>query len=187
MLTIQEVPASELGRWYSAVEADFDKRELIPVSATRRAVRRGDAEFLIFCDEQSGVPQGYALCGIRNLYGYVMLKYFGILQWYQGKGLGVEAMRLLHKRYADRQGMMAELTVFDDSGDGEYLRKLRRFFARFGYEEIPCAYRIGGRTPILTVKPIRSRADIRPVAERIAMDFYRRLLQGSARERMIDR
>ena len=129
--------------------------------------------------------EGYALCGIRNVYGYVLLKYFGIFSWYQGQGHGVEAMRLLHKRYADRQGILAELTVFDDSEDGEYLRKLRRFFRRFGYEEVPCSYRLGGAEVLLTAKPVRGTAEIRPVARRILTDFYSRCLSPAKFKAMI--
>ena len=95
MLKVREATAAELGRYYNAVKIDFDSRELLPLSSVRRAVRRGDQEFLLFYDEETGMTEGYALCGIRNVYGYVLLKYFGIFSWYQGKGRGVEAMRLL--------------------------------------------------------------------------------------------
>ena len=106
MLKVREATAAELGRYYNAVKIDFDSRELLPLSSVRRAVRRGDQEFLLFYDEETGMTEGYALCGIRNVYGYVLLKYFGIFSWYQGRGRGVEAMRLLHKRYA-RDGAAA--------------------------------------------------------------------------------
>ena len=66
--------------------------------------------------------------------------------------------------------------MFDDSEDGEYLRKLRRFFQRFGYVEVPCAYRLGGAEVLLTAKPIRGTAEIKPVARRILTDFYSRCL-----------
>ena len=176
MLKVREATASELGRYYNALKIDFDRREILPLSSVRKAVRRGDQEFLLFYDEETGMTEGYALCGIRNVYGYVLLKYFGIFSWYQGQGRGVEAMRLLHKRYAERQGIVAELTVFEDSEDGAYLRKLRRFFQRFGYEEVSCPYRLGGAEVLLLAKPIRGTAEIRPVARRILTDFYSRCL-----------
>lgn len=185
MLKVREANAAEIGRYYNAIKIDFDARELLPLPAIRKAIQRGEQEFLLFYDEQSGMTQGYALCGIRNVYGYVILKYFGIFSWYQGHGLGVEAMRLLHKRYANRQGILAELTVFEDSEDGEYLRKLKRFFARFGYEEVPCAYKIGGAAVTLHVKPILGTAEIAPVARRILMDFYSRCLRPAKLENMI--
>ena len=185
MLKIREATAAEIGRYYNAVKIDFDARELLPLSAVRAAVRRGDQEFLLFYDEATGMTEGYALCGIRNVYGYVLLKYFGIFSWYQGQGVGVEAMRLLHKRYADRQGILAELTVFEDSEDGEYLRKLRRFFARFGYEDVPCPYTLGGAKVTLTAKPVRGTAAIAPVARRILMDFYSRALRPGKLESML--
>ena len=177
MLKIQELTGREIGYWYPALQTEFDTRELLSRRAIQRAVKRGDQEFLLFVDETTGIPQGYALCGIRNVYGYVLLKYFGILSWFQGKGVGVEAMRLLHRRYSEKQGILAELTVFDDNEGEEYLRKLRRFFARFGYQEIPCDFNIGGAKVILTAKPIRGTAEIAPVARRILADFYSRCLK----------
>ena len=185
MLKLRPATATEISRFYSALKIDFDSRELFSLRSIQRAVRRGDQEFLLFYDEETGLTQGYALCGIRNVYGYVLLKYFGIFSWYQGHGLGGEAMRLLHKRYADRQGILAELTVFDDNEGGDYMRKLKRFFARFGYEEVSCGYRLGGAEVFLTAKPIRGTAEIASVAKRIVMDFYSRFLRPSQLDKML--
>lgn len=184
MLKLREAKTDEFDRYFNAIKMDFDPRELLPRQSIRRAIRRGDMEFLLFCDEQSGLPEGYALCFVRNVYGYVLLKYFGIFSWFQGKGHGVEAMRLLHKRYADRQGILAELTAFDDSDDDAYLGKLKRFFRRFGYEEIPVHYAIGGAKAILTAKPIRGTAELKPVAGRILGDFYSRCLRPTEMDKM---
>ena len=177
MLIIREATPAELSRYYSALQLDFDAKELLSRQTIRKAVRSGAQEFLLFADEESGMTVGYALCCVKNVYGYVLLKYFGIFSWFQGRGLGVEAMRLLHKRYADRQGILAELTVFEDSGDGGYLKKLRRFFGRFGYEPVPCACSLGGAEVTLMAKPIRGTAEIAPVARRILTDFYSRCLR----------
>ena len=185
MLKVKTATEAEFSHYYTAMQLDFDEKELLPKIAIRRAIRRGDLEFLLFCDDATGLTEGYALCGIRNVYGYVMLKYFGIFSWYQGQGIGVEAMRLLHRRYADCQGILAELTAFDDGEDGEYLRKLKRFFSRFGYEEVPFSYRIGGAEAVLTVKPVRGTADVGPIARRLIMDFYSRCLRPSEAEKML--
>ena len=75
--------------------------------------------------------------------------------------------------------------MFDDSEDGEYLRKLRRFFQRFGYVEVSCAYRLGGAEVLLTAKPIRGTAEIRPVARRILTDFYSRCLSPAKLASMV--
>ncbi len=185
VLRIQEVPTGEIAHWYPALQTDFDERELLSRRAIQKAVKRGEQEFLLFVDEYTGIPQGYALCCIRNVYGYVLLKYFGILSWFRGKGVGVEAMRLLNRRYAEKQGILAELTVFDDDENGEYLRKLKRFFTRFGYEEVPCNIRIGGAKVILTAKPLKGTAEIAPVARRILADFYSRCLRPAEMEKML--
>ena len=185
MLSVREATITELGRWYSALETDFDERELLPLAAVRRAVKRGEQEFLLFEDEETGIPEGYALVCIRSVYGYVLLKYFGIFPWYRNRGIGVSAMRLLHRRYADRQGILAELTAFDDSEDNSYLRKLERFFQRFGYIEVPCSYRLGGAKVTLTAKPVCGTAEIAPVARRMILDFYSRCLRPSQMEGML--
>ena len=185
MLTIRKGGHVELERFYSAMEIDFDQKELIGKWSIHRAISAGDQELLLFSDEESGIDVGYALLMCRGLYGYVLLKYFGILPWYRGKGLGVEAMRLINKRYADTQGLLAELTTFDDE-QGEYLRKLRKFFARFGYVQVRSDYRLGGSPVELMVKPLQGPWDIAPIAHRMIRDFYSRCLRFSNYERMID-
>ena len=142
-------------------------------------------ELCIIYDDQSGMELAYALTVCRGVYGYVLLKYFGVLPWYRDQGIGVNAMRLVNKHYADRQGILAEITVFDDDED-QTLRKLRKFFARFGYVQIESDYRIGGSEVELMVKPICGSENIAPIAHRIINDFYGRVLNDSAYCRMID-
>ena len=185
MLTIRKGGHVELERFYSAMEIDFDEKELLGKWSIHRAMSAGDQELLVFSDADTGMDVGYALVMCRGLYGYVLLKYFGILPWFRGKGLGVEAMRLINKRYADRQGLLAELTTFEDE-KGEYLRKLRKFFARFGYVKIESDYRIGGSPVELMVKPLKGPWDVAPIAHRMIRDFYSRCLRFSSYERMID-
>ncbi len=185
MLTVRKGGHVELERYYSAMEIDFDEKELLGKWSIHRAMSAGDQELLIFSDGDTGMDVGYALVMCRGLYGYVLLKYFGILPWFRGKGLGVEAMRLINKRYADRQGLLAELTTFEDE-KGEYLRKLRKFFARFGYVKIESDYRIGGSPVELMVKPLQGPWDVAPIAHRMIRDFYSRCLRFSSYERMID-
>ena len=185
MLKVRKGGHVDLERYYNAMEVDFDEKELLGKWSIHRALSAGEQELLIFSDEESGIDVGYALVMCRSLYGYVLLKYFGILPWFRGKGQGVEAMRLINKRYADRQGILVELTVFDDE-KGDYLRKLRKFFARFGYVRIDSDYRLGGAPVALMVKPIQGTWEIAPVAHRIIRDFYSRCLRFTGYDRMID-
>ncbi len=185
MLALRTGGHRELERLYSAFELDFDRRELLPKISIHKAMMAGDQELLVFYDEESGITAGYALVMVRGVYGYVLLKYFGILQWFREQGLGIQAMRLINKRYADRQGILAELTVFDDA-DGDYLRKLRKFFTRFGYQDVRSDYRLGGAPVDLMVKPIRGTAEIAPVAHRMIADFYSRCLRPVSFAKMVD-
>ena len=185
MLALRTGGHRELERLYSAFELDFDRRELLPKISIHKAMMAGDQELLVFYDEESGITAGYALVMVRGVYGYVLLKYFGILQWFREQGLGIQAMRLINKRYADRQGILAELTVFDDT-EGDYLRKLRKFFTRFGYQDVRSDYRLGGAPVDLMVKPIRGTAEIAPVAHRMIADFYSRCLRPVSFAKMVD-
>jgi len=175
----------DLEHYYSAMEIDFDEKELLSKWSIHRAISAGDQELLIFSDEQTRMDVGYALVMCRSLYGYALLKYFGIFPWFRGQGQGIEAMRLINKRYAEKQGILAELTAFDD-GEGDLLRKLKRFFARFGYVELPSDYRLGGAPVTLMVKPIQGDGNIAPVAHRIIRDVYSRCLGFDRYSRMVD-
>ena len=184
MLIVKKGGHRDLERYYSMFEIDFDRKELLPKLAIHRAISRGDQELLLFVDEESQLTLAYALVCTRSLYGYVLLKYFGVLPWYRGHNIGVEAMRLINRRYADRQGILAELTVFEEE-QTDALRKLRRFFARFGYVDVPCDYRLSGAPAELLVKPIQGTEEIGPVAHRIVTDFYSRVLSPASLDRMV--
>lgn len=184
MISIRKGGHKDLDRYYSAFEMDFDSEELLPKLAIHKGLLSGDMELLIVTEDESELELGYALMLTRNIYGYVMVKYFGILPWYRGRGVGIEAMRLINKRYASAQGMLAELTEFEDA-DPEHLKKLFKFFTRFGYREVECDYTISGTVAHLMAKPIRGTAEIESVAHRIIRDYYSRALRPAAMERMI--
>lgn len=185
MLNIRKGGHKDIERYYSMMEIDFDSEELFSKLAIHRAVIKGDMELLVFFDDESKMELGYALVGIRNLYGYVLLKYFGILPWYRGHGVGIEAMRLINKRYADAQGIVAEVTDFPDA-DENHQKKLFKFFARFGYSEIESDFRIAGTTAHVMVKGIKGTAAIGKIYHRILLDFYQRYLSSAAMTKMLD-
>lgn len=185
MIGIRKGGHKDLERYYSAMEMDFDSEELLPKLAIHKGLMNGSMELLVFTEDESNVEIGYALTFVKSLYGYVLLKYFAILPWYREHGVGVETMRLINKRYADRQGILAELTEFDDP-EVDHLKKLFKFFARFGYVDVPCDYTIGGTRANLMVKPIKGTAEIERVAHRIVRDMYSRVLSTGAMLNMID-
>lgn len=185
MLSVRKGGHKDLERFYSLFEVDFDSEELLNRLSIHKALTDGSQELLIMFDEESKLELAYALVCVKGIYGYVLLKYFGVLPWYRGKGVGIDAMRLINKRYADKQGIVAELTEFPDP-DEDHLRKLQKFFARFGYVEIPSDYRISGTTAHVLVKPIKGTAEITPVYHRLIADFYTRCLSPRAMSKMID-
>lgn len=185
MISIRKGGHKDLERYYAAMEMDFDSEELLPKLAIHKGLINGSMELLIFVDTESNIELGYALTFVKSLYGYVLLKYYAILPWYRDHGVGVETMRLINKRYADRQGLLAELTEFDDP-EVDHLKKLFKFFARFGYVDVPCRYTIGGTRANLLVKPVKGTAEIEKVAHRIIKDMYSRVLTPGAMSAMID-
>ena len=185
MLRLIKVGHREMQRYYPLMETDFDSEELIGRLAMHKGISNGSIDFLVFREEESGMDAGYAVVLTKNLYGYVDLKYFAVMPWFRGRGFGIQLMREINRRYADSQGIIAELSEFDDP-DPDRLKKLRRFFKRFGYEEIKSDYTIRGVKDNLLVKPIKGSADLTPVIHRVLPDFYTRFMSASAFWRMMD-
>ena len=185
MLSVRKGSHVELEKYYPLMEMDFDSEELLSKISLHKAIMTEAVEFLIVYEQESGMDVAYLVSIQKNMYGYVLLKYMGVLPWFRGRGMGVETMRIPNRRYADRQGIIAELTEFEDE-DKDRLKKLRKFFARFGYEEIDSDYRISGVRANLMVKPIKGSGDIEGIAHRIIPDFYRRCISERSVRSLID-
>lgn len=168
---------------YPAIQTNFDEEEMITQLHLHRGMLSGAVDLWIICDEQ-GLAFGYAVVFNKSMYGYAFLKYFGVLPWYRGHGIGVEAMRELHKKYADRQGILTEITDFPDEDENRQ-KKLRKFFARFGYVDMEYDYAIRGTAAHVMIKPIRGNAELGKIAPRILNDYYSRVLDPFTMEKMI--
>lgn len=175
MLKIREAGHADLSRFYTLFEVDFDSEEMISKLSLHKGLMNGSVELLVMYDDETQLEMAYALCFVKGMYDYVLLKYFSVLPWYRERGLGVEAMRLLNRRYADRQGIIAEISEFIDP-DPDHVKKLFRFFARFGYVELERDYFISGTRAHILVKPIKGTWDIAPIIHRILTDHYSRCL-----------
>ena len=175
MLTLRKGGHRDFERFFPLMEIDFDSEELLSRLAVHKGMMNGAIEFLIFTDEQSGMDAAYALMLTGGMYGYTDMKYMAVMPWLRGRGVGIDAMRLLHKHYADSRGIIAELSEFDDP-DPDRLKKLRKFFARFGYEETESRYTISGVKVDLLVKPLKGTADISGMTHLIIPDLYSRFM-----------
>lgn len=184
MLSIRKCGHKELERYYQLFEMDFDSQEILPKIAVHKALMNGSFELIAVYDEETKMDLAFALVGCKSLYGYVLLKYLSVMPWCRDQGIGIEAMRLINKRYADRQGIIAELTEYSED-DPARRRKLTKFFARFGYVEVESDYHIGGGDVKVMVKPIKGTAELEPVLHRVIPDFYSRFLSPFTMERMV--
>ena len=185
MLDMRKGGHVELEKYYPLMEMDFDSEELMPRLSLHRAIMNGTAELLIVYEKESGLDVAYALAIVKNLYGYALLKYMGVLPWYRGRGMGVETMRFINRRYVDKQGLIAEITEFPDE-DKDRVKKLKKFFARFGYVEIDSDCRIAGVKSNIMVKPLKCGEDISSLIHRILPDFYGRCLSPAGLRKMLD-
>ena len=185
MLSIRKCGHKELERYYQLFEMDFDSREILPKLAVHKALTNGSMELLAVVDEESKMDLAFALVATKSLYGYVLLKYLSVMPWCREQGIGIESMRLINKRYADRQGIIAELTEYPED-EPQRRRKLQRFLARFGYVEAESDYRIGGGDALVMIKPIKGSAELSPVLHRVIADFYSRFLSPFAMNRLVD-
>ena len=184
MLSIRKCGHKELERYYQLFEMDFDSQEILPKIAVHKALMNGSFELIAVYDEETKMDLAFALVGCKSLYGYVLLKYLSVMPWCRDQGIGIEAMRLINKRYADRQGIIAELTEYSED-DPARRRKMTKFFARFGYVEVESDYHIGGGDVKVMVKPIKGTAELEPVLHRVIPDFYSRFLSPFTMERMV--
>ena len=184
MLSIRKCGHKELERYYQLFEMDFDSQEILPKIAVHKALMNGSFELIAVYDEETKMDLAFALVGCKSLYGYVLLKYLSVMPWCRDQGIGIEAMRLINKRYADRQGIIAELTEYSED-DPARRRKLTKFFARFGYVEVESDYHIGGGDVKEMGKPIKGTAELEPVLHRVIPDFYSRFLSPFTMERMV--
>lgn len=185
MLQLRKGGHRDLERYYQLLEIDFDSEELFPKLVMHRAISGGNLELLVMYEDETNIEAGYAVVCPKSEYDYVLLKYMAIHPWYRGKGLGIELMRLLAKRFEDKQGIVAEITEFEDP-DPNRLKKLLKFFGRFGYEEIRSDYRIGGSPVHVMVKAVKGSADIAPIYHRMVPDYYLKILSNYAFGKMVD-
>ena len=61
MLEIRKGGHRDLERFYSAMEIDFDRKELLPKLSLHSAISKGEVELLIVYDEESKLELAYAL------------------------------------------------------------------------------------------------------------------------------
>lgn len=186
MLNIRKAGHRDLERFYSAMQVDFKDDELIGKLYLHRALMNGSMELLIVSDDEAKLDLAYALVSVRGLYGYVLLKQLAVLPWYRGQGLGKETMRMLAKRYADKQGILAELPVYGGEGDAERVRRLTKFFTRFGYVPVEAEYRFGGIEEKLLVRPMKGSEEISPIVHRMVPDLYARVLPELVLQKTVD-
>jgi GNAT superfamily N-acetyltransferase len=153
-----------------SMKKEFHRFERMPEWLALGASARGAQELLLLSNEQ-GLDVGYLFCVKNSLYGYVLINYLAIFPEYRGGGYGGIALELAADYYSDRQGLIVELT--NTPGEEEDTWRRQRFYSRWGFEEIPSDYKLGGVETFLMVKPLRGPAQIGSIAHLVIPEIYR--------------
>ena len=174
MVKLRAGTVTDLKKYYTMMEIDFDKRELFNSILLQKGMLTGNVQMFVIYDDQAKADVGYAVTFPQNVYGYVLLKYFGVFPWYRQKGMGKQALQELVAQYEDKYGLIAEIPVFEDNGEGQ-ITYLLHFLEEAGFGEVPADYRIGGAKVHLLTKAMKGTGQISRVAHRILPDFYTRI------------
>ena len=92
MLKLRKGGHKELEKYYGLMEIDFDSEELFSKLTIHKAMLNSDMELVILYDEDSRMDIGYALVCLKNLYGYVLLKYMAVMPWENRTGIGTPTL-----------------------------------------------------------------------------------------------
>ena len=136
---LRRLSESELGALYQyELKETFPPEELKPLYTMELLREKGRYDALgLF---QGPMLQGYALMWLDGAGKYPLLDYLGVPEDQRNKGLGAEVLSLLHKRYSDARGIIAEAEAPEAAAD-EAERTLRQrrlgFYARCGFVTMP--------------------------------------------------
>ena len=156
----------DLKRIYPMLEFDFQSYELMPRVVLHKALWDKAAELLLLKDED-GLEHGYAVVLTSCPFGYVLCAWLGVYPTDRQSGLAGELMRLLIEYYADKQGIIIEVTERPDS---EWLRK---FYEKYAFEDTGIPYALSGRPYTLMLRPLRSDKKLTlPLAKVVMEDLY---------------
>ena len=78
MLKLREGGHADLTRFYTLFEVDFDSEELISKLSLHKGLMNGSVELLVMYDDESQLETAYALCFVKGMYDYVLLKSDGV-------------------------------------------------------------------------------------------------------------
>ena len=158
---------ADMKRIYPMMTFDFHDWERPLHLECQRAMTRG-AELLLLKDAQN-VECGYAFMLRSKLTGYVLLGWLGVYPHLRGHGTGGEFLRLIREYYEGWAGIVLEVTEYPEL---EKARKLHDFYARNGYTDVNCRYKLVGRDCALMYLPITGPADISPAVKSITRAMY---------------
>lgn len=162
----------DLHRIYPMLAFDFRPFERFRELTFQAALLGGDAELLLL-KNAAGVECGYAILFTRSLYQYVLLAFIAVYPPFRGQGAGGAFLDLIRARYAEKQGILLEVTEHDDPGETE---RLKGIYGARGWRLVPCIYRLGGHDAVVMNLPLRGPADISAAVTLIVNDIYRSIL-----------
>lgn len=161
-------------RIYPMMEFDFQRWERPDERDIHTAMMRGGAELLLFKDE-NGLECGYALMLRDKPLGHALLGWFAVYPTQRGGGIGGEFLSLIKEYYRDWLGILLEVTEYPAL---EKARKLVSFYARNGWREVECVYKISGRDTAIMWLPIKGEQGVGKGIDVLMREVYKGLYPG---------
>ncbi len=184
MLKLKRVGYSEMHKYYSIMQQDFEKDELVDEIVFHKAIFNRSAELILVVDDKINVVIAYAVVCPKSLYGYCFLWYFAVMPWYRGKGLGTEAMKLINQKYGRSRGMLLLVT---NEPDAETANRRIRFYNNLGYRVVRTGeIRVQGVQTKVMVRQPASAPDPGPYIHRILPEIYSHMFSQPMVEKLLD-
>ncbi len=158
----------DLKRIYPMIEFDFEDWERPTELEFHGAFLKGGAEILLLKDED-GLEAGYAVMLIHRPTAYVMLGWLSVYPTVRGGGIGGKFLTLIKEFYADKQGILLEITQYPEL---EKARRLHAFYSRNGWRDVACTYSICDVESGLMWLPINGAEDIHLAIQLIIREVY---------------
>jgi ribosomal protein S18 acetylase RimI-like enzyme len=184
MLRLKKAGYREMHKYYAILREDFDKAELAPEFVFQKALFQHTAELVLVVDDTIGVTIAYALVCPKSLYGYGLLWFFAVLPWYRDRGLGTEALKLIHQKYGRLRGLMLGIT---ETPDAETANRRIRFYNNAGYRVVKTGdIKLSGVPMKIMVRQPPSSPDPGPYMHRILPEIYSHLFSEPMVEKLLD-
>lgn len=180
MLRVKTGGPKEMHDFYGLMQQDFNKETLPAEIVFLKALFNKQIELLLIADDTIKVTVAYAVVCTRSFYNYGFIWYFAVLPWYRGKGLGTEAMKLIHRRYGKMSGMILEVN------ESENANNQIDFFMKMGYKPAKGTYLHNDVKSKVLIRNNSGSLDPTSIVVRLLKEIYSHVFTDSTIKKIFD-